>query len=642
MSAQFGTCSLDGRPLNREDLDKVRRILAAYGPDDEASICQEDFLLLYRGFHTTKESHKERQPLRLASGAVLAWDGRLDNRTELLAHLGGEASSDATDVEIVAGLYGRHGNNSLARLIGDWALSVWNPKERSLVLAKDCMGARHLYYACQNDQVTWSSILEALVQLAPRPLTLDAEYVAGWMSFFPGAHLTPYTRIHAVPPSSFVQLESGKRTIRKYWDLNPAKQICYRTNAEYEEHFRAVFAESVRRRLRSDRPVLAELSGGMDSSAIVCMADILVDRGQAETPRVDTISYYDDSEPNWNERPYFTKVEEKRGRQGWHINVSPSSPGAGHLGNAVSDATAGSERHSDTTVSQFISCLTAQNNRVVLSGTGGDEFTGGVPTPTPELADLLTRLQFEGLARQLKLWALSKRRPWFQLLWEVIQGFLPSLLVNSQPRRPLSWLRPSFRRNQRDALSGYRERLRLTRGSPSFQQSLATLNQLRRQLSFSPCPEQSVHETSYPYLDRDLIEFLCAIPCDQLVRPNQRRSLMRRSLVGIVPDEILNRKRKAFLVRSPIRSMLAEWQEISGTGVPMMAESLGFVDQSRFAQDLHQAETCGAIDVVAAQRVLGFEVWLRQQVGEGLLQSSTIGHSREKLRAEIVSRSTSG
>src|SRR6202035_132686 len=100
-----------------------------------------------------------------------------------------------------------------------------------------------------------------------------------------------------------------------------ANRIHYRSDAEYEEHFRFCFTESVKRRLRSDSPVLAELSGGMDSSSIVCMADQILARGKGETPRLDTLSYYDDSEPNWNERPYFTKVEEKRGRAGCHIDV---------------------------------------------------------------------------------------------------------------------------------------------------------------------------------------------------------------------------------------------------------------------------------------------------------------------------------
>src|SRR6202044_2689500 len=103
------------------------------------------------------------------------------------------------------------------------------------------------------------------------------------------------------------------QTVTKYWDFDPAKKIRYRTDVEYEEHFRALFTESVRRRLRSDAPVLAELSGGMDSSSFECVADTIIAAGAADTPRIDTLSYYNDSEPHWDERSYFTKVEEKRG-----------------------------------------------------------------------------------------------------------------------------------------------------------------------------------------------------------------------------------------------------------------------------------------------------------------------------------------
>src|SRR5436309_9702594 len=138
---------------------------------------------------------------------------------------------------------------------------------------------------------------------------------------YPAVHLTPCVDIHSVPPSSWVLLRPGSHTGSKYWDFDPGKNIRYRTDCEYEEQFRTVFAQAVERKVRSDRPVLAELSGGRDSSSIVCMADTVIARGEAECPRLDTISYYDDSEPNWNERPYFTKVEEKRDRAGFHINV---------------------------------------------------------------------------------------------------------------------------------------------------------------------------------------------------------------------------------------------------------------------------------------------------------------------------------
>ena len=104
-----------------------------------------------------------------------------------------------------------------------------------------------------------------------------------------------------------VRATSRSLQVKRYWEFNPAKAIRYRNDAEYEEHFRVVFENSVRQRLRADTPILAELSGGMDSSSIVCMADEINRKTERGTARVDTISYYDDSEPNWNERPYFRR-----------------------------------------------------------------------------------------------------------------------------------------------------------------------------------------------------------------------------------------------------------------------------------------------------------------------------------------------
>src|SRR6185437_9810951 len=233
---------------------------------------------------------------------------------------------ESTDISIVAAAHDKWGADCFSRLVGDWAVSIWNPDTHSLVLAKDPIGTRHLYYAFERDQVTWSTILDPLVLFAGTTAQLNEEYIAGWLSYFPAAHLTPCAGIHSVPPSSSVLLSSGKHTINQYWDFDPTKRIIYRTDGEYEEHFRIVFKEAIERRLRSDCPVLAELSGGRDSSSIVCIADNLIACGRAETPRLDTVSYYNDCEPNWNERPYFTKVEQKRGRTGYHIDMSKQEP----------------------------------------------------------------------------------------------------------------------------------------------------------------------------------------------------------------------------------------------------------------------------------------------------------------------------
>ena len=314
MSVQFGRWNFDGKPLERDYLEKVRASLVPYAPDDTGSYSSKSIGILYHAFHTTKESRHETQPHLLPSGAVVTWDGRLDNRADLIRSLPNHLGMTSTDVSIVAAAYCKWGTNCLGKLVGDWALSIWDPCSGSLIVAKDPIGTRHLYYSIDKNRITWSTLLEPLVLFANTSFALCEEYIAGWISFFPAPHLTPYLGIHSVPPSFSVTVQAGKRTVSKYWDFDPDKRIRYRTDAEYEEHFRVAFGEAVRRRLRSDSPILAELSGGMDSSSIVCMADSLLAHDPAETPRLDTVSYYDDSEPNWNERQVDVPIHRGCGR----------------------------------------------------------------------------------------------------------------------------------------------------------------------------------------------------------------------------------------------------------------------------------------------------------------------------------------
>src|SRR5260370_11647860 len=128
MSVQFGKCNFDSKPVDPADLDKVRPVLAPYGPDGEGYICRANLGILYRAFHTTKQSRGEQQPCIAASGAVITWDGRLDNREELIGQRIGDLSGQSSDLKIVAAAYEHWGSNAFARLIGDWALSIWDPR----------------------------------------------------------------------------------------------------------------------------------------------------------------------------------------------------------------------------------------------------------------------------------------------------------------------------------------------------------------------------------------------------------------------------------------------------------------------------------------------------------------------------------
>jgi asparagine synthase (glutamine-hydrolysing) len=634
MSAQFGKCNFDGKPVEQRELEQVRALLAKYGPDGEGSLRKDNFAILYRAFHTTQESWSEIQPYVSSSGTVLTWDGRLDNRTELIHKLGSGLSEDLSDVAIVSAACCQWGVGAFARLIGDWALSIWAPSEQTLLLARDPIGTRNICYAIERSQVTWSSILDPLLIYAGHSFQLNEEYMAGWLSSFPAAHLTPYTGIHAVPPSCFVRIAKGTSSVTRYWDFDPSREIRYRSEAEYEEHFRSVLSKAVQRRLRSDRPILAELSGGMDSSSIVCVADALIARGEAAAPKIDTITYYADSEPNWNELPYVRKVEEKRGRGGWHINVGAQGSSKFEVENKGIATTPGSIVQPSEAWNAFVECLSSQGNRVLLSGIGGDEVTGGVPTPLPELADLLARGKLRTLFRQLILWALHKRKPWFYLLFEAAQLFLPAALVGL-PNHAQStlWLKHGFAGRNRLALAGYVRRLKFFGPLPSFQENLRALDALRRQLSSCNPPCDPPYEKRYPFLDRDLIAFMYAIPRDQVVRPGQRRSLMRRALVGIVPEELLNRKRKAYVARMPMAAISSQWETLSEMAQQMISSSRGIVDSSLFLEALGRAQKGEEVPIVPLMRTLGIEFWLRDLAGREFLQDISVGSAQSSLSA---------
>ena len=612
MSVQFGSWNFSGQPLDRDLLAKVQAVLSPYGPDQATSYSEDEVGILYHAYHTTRESRLETQPHVMTSGAILTWDGRLDNRDELMRLLAVSSGNDCNDMSIVARAYERWGTDCFPKLVGDWALSMWNPRERTLVLAKDPVGPRQLYYTRDSRAFTWSTILDPLVLFSEKTLELNEEYIAGWLGHFPASHLTPYSGIQAVPASSFIRADTRQLETVRYWDFDPSRRIRYHNDVDYEEHFRNLFEIAVKRRLRSDSPVIAELSGGIDSSSIVSMADLIIGKGDAETPRLDTISYYDDSEPSWNERPYFTIVERKRGRAGCHIDLSSARS---FDFTRMADrflATPSSPGRNPATSGQVRQAMSSTGARVMLSGVGGDEFTGGVPTPIPQLANLLARAQLGRLARELKHWALTQRKPWIHVLWETLKRFVPADLAGvPEFSRPASWLEPAFVKRQRAALTGYERPISLVGPLPSFQEFQHTVEAIRRQLGCADLSPNLLSEKRYPYLDREFLEFLSAIPREQLVRPGERRSLIRRALRGIVPGEILQRKRKAFVARSPRLAIDAQWESVTEISRNMLSASLGIVDARVFQSALDKARSGKPMSIVPVLRTIQIESWLR-------------------------------
>jgi len=612
MSVQFGKWNFDGMPIDQAYLEQVRSLLVRYAPDGLSIYSSNDIKMIHGAFHTTRESQRETQPHVVQSGKVVTWDGRLDNRHDLIRQLGTIVSTESTDVVIVAAAYERWGNECFPRLIGDWAVSIWDPHTRTLILSKDFVGPRHLHYEVTSHGVIWSTVLTPLILAGTNQHQLNERWIAGYFASFPSSTLTPFEGIHSVPAGMFVTITKDNTHSQGYWAFDPEKQTRYKKDVDYEEHLRAVLSCSLQRRLRSPWPVASELSGGMDSTSIVCLADDLIARGAAQTPRLDTVSYYNDAEPNWDERPYFSTVEEKRGRTGVHIDTGKYTTFCTTMERAHFSPLPGADQNALDFENELSHALKSRGNRVLLSGIGGDETMGGVPTPIPELADLIAAREWRRLARQLKNWSLAKRRPWMHLLSEALREFLsPRIAAKRDKNRIVPWLDYSFVRRHEPLFLGEGSRLQFFGVRPSFQVNLAAFESLKREIACAIPSPVGRYTRSYPYLDRDLLEFLYSIPREQLVRPGRRRSLMRRALTGIVPHEILERRRKAFVVRCPMVGATRALPSLANLCSNMLLEGLGFTDPGRLLDTFIRLSHGQEENIIMLMRAVKLEMWLR-------------------------------
>lgn len=609
MSDQLGIWNFDGLPV-QERLRQAASFLAPQNPDGQSTFVHDNIGIVYSAFHTTKESREEVQPYVSPRGIVATWNGRLDNRDELGKQLS-VPSLCATDVVFAACSFERWGRDSFAKLIGDWALSLWDATDKTLLLATDYMGIFRFYFYRTRQAVVWCTLLDPLVRMFGGCLSVNDEYIAGYLTLCPSAHLTPYREIQAVSPGGFVAIRSQETTTHRYWRFQPHRTIKYNTDAEYEDHFRNVFRQAVRRRLRSDSPVLAELSGGLDSSAVVCMADDIVEKDEADV-RIDTVSYYDPAEPSSDERPYVAYVEKKRARRGHHIDTSLYG-GAFSFEYPELVAVPGANGGAKGVRGALLQLMRRENYRVVLSGIGGDEFLGGVPNPIPQLADLIVLCRPIELAKELTTWSLIKKRPWIHLLWSVVLSLLPASLRArfTKDDEVATWIDAAFCRRHRLAIRQMGPQGRYGFWVPSKSAFARSLIAMRRQLGYSNAFGGGFEERRYPYLDQDLIEFLLAIPARQLLRPGQRRSLMRRALAGLVPSEVLSRRTKGSVARSALATIEQDWSSMQTLLDHPLSVAAGYVDGLRFAESLRIAKNGDAPQLVDLIRTLHLEAWLR-------------------------------
>lgn len=618
MSVLAGIWNFDGEPVNRGLLYQFSAAAAEYGPDGEATFFNDHIGLLYRPFSTTAESRSEVQPHVSPSGDLVLWDGRLDNRDELIPQIRDDLNCDQTDVAIVAAAFSRWGTDCFAKFIGDWSLSIWNSREQELLLARDYIGVRHLFYYKKATKVLWSNYLAPLALCGDQFSVCD-EWVAGYLAMHPDADLTPYCEIQSVPPGGFVRIRREKSSSRAYWAFDKRLRTRYQTDGEYQEQYRHLFRQAVTRRLRTSSPILADLSGGFDSSSIVCMADDIIAANGAATPKLDTFSFYDSLEPYDDDLPYLTKVEERRARTGFHIDLR----GSGDFLVLDNPTFApcpgfGSRRGIRVALTDLIK---RGGYRVLLSGLNGDEINGQALDPRTQVAEYLMQLRLVAAAKELTAWSLlMRRRPWIQLLFQTLLQFMPPSMraIWTERGRVDSWIDPEFARKHGMSARQLETVKGLTLARPSVRDAVQTIATISKNMTRSG---PSVVEKRYPYLDQNLVEFLTTIPLEQLLRHGERRVLMKSALSDLLPKEVLNRKLKARVTRFHSVALDQHWNTIDALFSSPLLADLGYVLKEGIREALVALRNGQAPrQAVRLLDAVSLELWLRDAQHRGVIR----------------------
>jgi asparagine synthase (glutamine-hydrolysing) len=480
-------------------------------------------------------------------GRAITFDGRLDNREELIDELKPASGPRASDAALVLAAYEVWGTACAVRLEGDFAFALWDSRTRSIFCARDVLGVKPFYYGLVPTALAFGSELRQV--LASR--IVDPEPNEGMVAEYLSASIhsqseTLYRGVMRLPAAHLMTVSETGVAIRRYWQLDASRDVVCRNDDEYAERFAEVFRRAVSRRLRGG-PAAFFLSGGLDSSSVVVSA---AGTGAA----IDTFSMVFPGHPALDETRYIDDVVASSRTAAHVISLPVSAPGAARQ-NIVRRRDV-ADLPCDGIGETLLGSMRAQGARVALSGHGGDHAFAGT---IYHYADLLRAGNYLGFVRQV--WA-DARTPdngwsiWDPLLCGVRPLLAPSLRaalrplarrIGLMPDAP-DWVDPSLA--ARVCLD---ERLRppaLPVGAVSFGRRAALENYasgwlyLVNEMTDCRAAEHGLDER-HPFLDRRVVEFAVGIPEAQRWQGRETKFVLRRALGSSLPASVRTRTDKA-------------------------------------------------------------------------------------------------
>ncbi len=578
-----GICGfLDSRQSEQSKQDSLRRmcgIISHRGPDDEGHYISGDVALGMRRLSIIDLAHGH-QPISNEDETVwVILNGEIYNFQKLRDELEskGHRFRTRTDTEVIVHLYDDVGLECFRRLRGMFALALWDTKRKRLVLGRDRIGEKPLYFRREPHRFLFASELKSLLQAdgVPRRLKFAAlrEYLS--LGYVP-APLSMLDGIEKLLPGHYLVVDQERIEDHQYWDV-PFGQPEKHTEQEWIERTRSKLLETVRMQLVSDVPLGAFLSGGLDSSSIVAAMAQMTGRP------VKTYSIgYQGEHSYYNELPYAKVVAQAFGTDHHEIVVRPEVSEllpklVWHLDEPVAD--------SACLTTYLVSKLARQSVTVILSGVGGDELFGGYRR---YLGDSMLRYyrHLPGPLRRKWLPALLARIPQDRhSLWKDYARYAAAF-VNSA---------------ELDAASRYIEYVTLfppqTQGNLLIESatqsggSAFAISTLRGYFNHCGDPDDlnriiyadlktsladdllamtdrmtmaASIECRAPLVDHEMIELASHMPSNLKVRGFQMKYLMKQAVAPWLPREILERKKRGFgapmgaWLRKDIQPMVSE------------------------------------------------------------------------------------
>ncbi|MFT6407077.1 MAG: asparagine synthase (glutamine-hydrolyzing) [Arenicella sp.] len=551
MSAFFIAINRDCRPFDRLVADAMMTQLDRFGDDAKKLIVTDNYAIGFQSTWTLPEEEGEQQPLANGDNGWFAFYGRLDNRTELLAKLSRPADYRISDAALSQEYLENVGYQSLSDLIGPFVLLDYDARSGRLLLARDGMGARHLVYRVDQSYILASSYEMALVAHPSVDYQLNDETVGRHIaSLMQPSSSSIIAGLEVLHPGHLLDITSGNPQAERFYLPDPRYRVTFASDEEYAAEFKRLLNQAVERRLRCVANVGSQLSGGLDSVPVtIAAAKAMPKRGK----QLSAYSWVFDLYPEADERQYSSPICSSYAIE--QVSINCDTRWLDYDDDKARDPLGPLHNPIMSFNQALFEQAKARGVKVMLNGIHGDILYGYTQGILYELLksgkfkqsldETRQQLRSNGsVIALIKKYLLSPLPIIMRFLkWRALRRVdhsevLQSHIVKQFKRRP-----NLLEKESREAIRPQQWQVVLG----GFAGRDAAIGRFLES-------EYSI-ERRYPFRDRDLCEFMLAIPSSQLALGGIKRPIVKRAFAAELPENMLNRNVKAYFSKVTITGM---------------------------------------------------------------------------------------